>query len=60
MMVSASTELKGNYQYFNELNKCFEDVNFIKWFYEYLKTSEKFNSIPIPMTEYQCRSPPRR
>jgi hypothetical protein len=56
MMVSASNELKGNFEYFNNLNKCIENVNFIKSFYEYLKSIpdlDKFNSIQIPMTEYQ-------
>ena len=56
MMVSASNELKGNYPYFKKLNKCIQDVNFIKSFYEYLKSIPdlgKFNSIQIPMTEYK-------
>jgi len=56
LMVSASNELKGNFEYFNHLIKCIEDVNYIKSFYEYLKSIpdlNKFNNIPIPMTEYQ-------
>jgi hypothetical protein len=56
VLVSASNELKGNIPYFNELNKCVNDVNYIKSFYEYLKAipdMDKFNLIPLPMTEYQ-------
>jgi len=55
-MISASNELKGNVEYFNELGKCIDDVNYIKSFYEYLKATpdmDKFNLVPLPMTEYQ-------
>jgi hypothetical protein len=56
LLISSSNELKGNVEYFNELSKCINDVNYIKSFYEYLKAipdMDKFNMIPIPMTEYQ-------
>lgn len=56
LLISSSNELKGNIEYFNELSKCINDVNYIKSFYEYLKTipnMDKFGMIPIPMTEYQ-------
>jgi hypothetical protein len=56
LLISSSNELKGNIPYFNELSKCINDVNYIKSFYEYLKAipdMDKFNMIPIPMTEYQ-------
>lgn len=56
LLISSSNELKGNIEYFNELSKCINDVNYIKSFYEYLKAipnMDKFNMIPIPMTEYQ-------
>jgi hypothetical protein len=55
-MISSSNELKGNSEYFIELTKQIDDSNVIKSFYEYLKKilyMNKFNSIPIPMTEYQ-------
>ena len=55
-LISASNELKGNIPYFNALGKCIDDVNYIKSFYEYLKAipdMDKFNLIPLPMTEYQ-------
>ncbi len=58
LLINASSELKGNYEYFVELNKCLEDVNYIKSFFEYLKSIpdlDNFNSIKIPMTEYQER-----
>jgi len=56
LLISSSNELKGNVDYFDELSKCINDVNYIKSFYEYLKAipdMDKFTMIPIPMTEYQ-------
>ena len=56
LMVAASNELIGNFDYFDEINECISDVNYIKSLYEYLKNipdMDKFNSIKIPMTEYQ-------
>lgn len=55
-LIQASNELKGNIDYFNELSKYVEDINYIKSFYEYLKAipnMDKFNLIPLPVTEYQ-------
>jgi hypothetical protein len=55
VIISASSELKNNFAYFNELNKYIEDINYIKSFFEYLKAipdMDKFNLIPLPKTEY--------
>jgi hypothetical protein len=55
-LISASNELKGNTEYFKELAKYVENTDYIKSFYEYLKSipdMDKFNLIPLPMTEYQ-------
>lgn len=56
LMVASSNELIGNFDYFDHINDCIQDVNYIKSLYEYLKNipdMDKFNSIRIPMTEYQ-------
>jgi len=56
LMVAASNELIGNFDYFDEINEYINDVNYIKTLYEFLKNipdMDKFNSIKIPMTEYQ-------
>ena len=55
LIIRCSDEKKGDYTYFDELFKCLDDINIIKSFFEYLKTIEgmdKFNSIPVPITEY--------
>jgi phage/plasmid-associated DNA primase len=56
VLVCASNELMNNIEYFNEINKYIDDVNYIKSFYEYLKSipnMDKFNKIEKPITEYQ-------
>ena len=56
VIVRCSDEKKGDYEYFTKLFNCLEDLDMIKSFFEYLKTIEgmdKFDSIPIPITEYQ-------
>ena len=56
ILISASNELKGNTCYFDDINKYVDDVNYIKSFYEYLKSipdMDKFHTIPRPITEYQ-------
>ena len=54
-VIRASDELRGNAEYFKKLYEMLEDVNVIKTCYEYFKTlpnADKFNSLPIPHTEY--------
>ena len=56
ILVSSSNELKGNTDYFDMINECVDDVNYIKSFFEYLKNipdMDKFHTIPRPITEYQ-------
>jgi len=56
LMVAASNQLIGDFEYFDKINECINDVNYIKSLFEYLKKipdMDKFNSIKIPMTEYQ-------
>tara|TARA_R110002096_G_scaffold74097_2_gene175469 strand:+ start:221 stop:2347 length:2127 start_codon:yes stop_codon:yes gene_type:complete len=55
LIIRCSDEKKGDYDYFNKLFEILENKDAIKSFFEYLKSipdMDKFNSIPIPITEY--------
>jgi len=56
LIILASDELKGNYEYFQKINEYMNDINALRTFYDYLKSIpdlDKFGSIPIPETSYQ-------
>jgi Family of unknown function (DUF5906) len=56
LIILASDELKGNYDYFQKINEYMNDINALRTFYDYLKSipdMDKFGSIPIPETSYQ-------
>lgn len=56
LIMRSSDEKCGDKEYFNKLHELLDDVNVIKTCYEYFKSIpdlDKFNSIPIPETEYQ-------
>jgi hypothetical protein len=56
LIIRASDELKGNYEYFQKINEYLVDLNSLRTFYDYLKAIpdlDKFGSIPIPSTSYQ-------
>ena len=54
-IVRASDELKGNHGYFKEIYSLLDDENLIKTCYEYFKNLpdlDKFNQLPLPITEF--------
>ena len=56
IMIKTSNELLGNKEYFTNLDTKISDTNYVKSFYEYLKSipdMENFHKIPVPKTEYQ-------
>jgi hypothetical protein len=56
MVIRSSDEKIGDKEYFNTLYEQLNDTNYVKTCYEYFKSipnMDKFNSIPIPQTDYQ-------
>jgi len=56
LIIRSSDEKCGDKAYFNKLYEYLSDINVIKTCYEYFKSidgMDKFNDIPIPVTEYQ-------
>lgn len=55
VIINSSNEKCGDKLYFNNLYEILDDINVVKTCYEYFKSipdMDKFNSIPIPVTEY--------
>jgi hypothetical protein len=56
LIIRSSDEKCGDKDYFNELHYMLENTHVVKTCYEYFKSiphMDKFNSLPIPHTEYQ-------
>jgi len=56
VIIRSSDEKCGDKEYFNKLYGYLNDINVIKTCYEYFKSisgMDKFNDIPLPVTEYQ-------
>ncbi len=56
IVIRSSDEKIGDKEYFNTLYEQLNDTNYVKSCYEYFKSipdMDKFNSIPIPQTDYQ-------
>ena len=57
IIIKSGDELCGNKEYFNDLYKLLDDLDVIKSCYEYFKAipdMDKFNSLPMPVTQYQA------
>jgi hypothetical protein len=55
-IIRSSDELIGNKAYFDGIYKIIDDIDSVKSIYEYFKSipdMDKFNKIPMPVTEYQ-------
>lgn len=56
-IIRSSDELIGDKAYFNQMNLYLNDVNVVKTCYEYFKSIpdiDKFNRLPLPVTEYHA------
>jgi hypothetical protein len=56
VVIRCSDELIGNKDYFIKINKIIENDDLLRQFYDYLmniKDMDKFNKIPLPVTEHQ-------
>jgi hypothetical protein len=56
VIIRCSDELIGNKDYFIKINEIIENDKILREFYDYLmniKDMDKFNKLPLPVTEYQ-------
>jgi hypothetical protein len=56
VIIRCSDELIGNKDYFNKINEIIENNDLLREFYDYLmniKDMDKFNKLPLPVTEHQ-------